>query len=196
MRVKPLGYLIRVLPEEGLVAQLVERWTEDPSVGGSTPSRSTKKINNMNRVFRTVQGESVDVVSHTLDVLNECPYVEVHIGTDSQNHRRSTVYVTVIAYRYGNRGVHYILHKQKMKKIKDKWTRLWNEADYSIEVAEWLTKKVKVQVEIDLDYNSQEKHFSSKLVPPVVGWATSLGYKTNIKPDNQIATKAADHHCR
>jgi predicted RNase H-related nuclease YkuK (DUF458 family) len=24
----------------------------------------------------------------------------------------------------------------------------------------------------------------------------SLGYKTNIKPDNQIATKAADHHCR
>ena len=196
MRVKPLGYLIRVLPEEGLVAQLVERWTEDPSVGGSTPSRSTKKINNMNRVFRTVQGESVDVVSHTLDVLNECPYVEVHIGTDSQNHRRSTVYVTVIAYRYGNRGVHYILHKQKMKKIKDKWTRLWNEADYSLEVAEWLTKKVKVQVEIDLDYNSQEKYFSSKLVPPVVGWATSLGYKTNIKPDNQIATKAADHHCR
>ena len=196
MRVKPLGYLIRVLPEEGLVAQLVERWTEDPSVGGSTPSRSTKKINNMNRVFRTVQGESVDVVSHTLDVLNECPYVEVHIGTDSQNHRRSTVYVTVIAYRYGNRGVHYILHKQKMKKIKDKWTRLWNEADYSLEVAEWLTKKVKVQVEIDLDYNSQEKYFSSKLVQPVVGWAMSLGYKTNIKPDNQIATKAADHHCR
>ena len=84
----------------------------------------------------------------------------------------------------------------ELKKIKDKWTRLWNEADYSIEVAEWLTQKVKVIVEIDLDYNSQEKHFSSKLVPPVVGWATSLGYKTNIKPDNQIATKAADHHCR
>jgi predicted RNase H-related nuclease YkuK (DUF458 family) len=151
----------------------------------------------MNRVFRTVNGDAIpDVVNHTLGVLKECPWVEVHIGTDSQNHRRSTVYVTVIAYRYGNRGVHYILHKQKVKKIRDKWTRLWNEADYSIEVAEWLTKKVKVQVEIDLDYNSQEKHFSSKLVPPVVGWATSLGYKTNIKPDNQIATKAADHHCR
>jgi predicted RNase H-related nuclease YkuK (DUF458 family) len=83
-----------------------------------------------------------------------------------------------------------------MKKIKDKWTRLWNEADYSLEVAEWLTKKVKVQVEIDFDYNSDEKHFSHKLVGPTVGWAMSLGYKTNIKPDNQIATKAADHHCR
>ena len=196
MRVEPLGYLKQVLPEEGQVAQLVELRIEDPGVGGSKPSLSTKEIRTMNRVFRTVQGESVDVVSHTLDVLKECPYVEIHIGTDSQNHRRSTVYVTVIAYRYGNRGVHYILHKQKMKKIRDKWTRLWNEADYSIEVAEWLTKNVKTQVEIDLDYNSQEKHFSSKLVPPVVGWAMSLGYKTNIKPDNQIATKAADHHCR
>jgi len=151
----------------------------------------------MNRVFRTVNGEAIpDVVNHTLNVLKECPWVEIHIGTDSQNHRRSTVYVTVIAYRYGNRGVHYILHKQKVKKIKDKWTRLWNEADYSIEVAEWLTKKINIKVEIDLDYNSEEKYFSSKLVQPVVGWATSLGYKANIKPDNQIATRAADHHCR
>ena len=134
----------------------------------------------MNRVFRTVQGESVDVVSHTLDVLKECPYVEVHIGTDSQNHKRTTVYVTVIAYRYGNRGVHYILHKQKMNKIKDKWTRLWNEADYSLEVAEWLTKKVKVQVEIDLDYNIQEKYFSSKLVSPVVGGRCLLGTRQTL----------------
>jgi len=156
-----------------------------------------KKIEIMNRVFRTVHGDAIpDVVNHTLDVLKECPWVEVHIGTDSQNHRRSTVYVTVIAYRYGNRGVHYILHKQKAKKIKDKWTRLWNEADYSIEVAEWLTQKVKVKVEIDFDFNSDEKYFSSKLVQPAVGWAMSLGYKTNIKPHNQIATKAADYHCR
>ena len=82
MRVKPLGYLIRVLPEEGQVAQLVELRIEDPGVGGSKPSLSTKEIRTMNRVFRTVQGESVDVVSHTLDVLKECPYVEIHIGTD------------------------------------------------------------------------------------------------------------------
>ena len=151
----------------------------------------------MNRLFRKVEGDAVsDIVKHTLDVLQECPYAEVHIGTDSQNHRRTTVYVTAIAYRYGNRGVHYIYHKHKMKKIKDKWTRLWNEADYSIEVANWLTSKVNVKVEIDLDYNYQEKHFSSKLVGPAVGWVESLGYKANIKPHNQIATRAADYHCR
>jgi len=71
----------------------------------------------MNRVFRKVTGESVpDIVKHTVDILKECPWVEVHIGTDSQNHRRSTIYVTAIAYRFGNRGVHYIYHKQKTKK--------------------------------------------------------------------------------
>ena len=90
----------------------------------------------MNRVFRKVEGDAVsDIVKHTIDILKECPYVEIHVGTDSQNHRRTTVYVTAIAYRYGNRGVHYIYHKHKMKKIKDKWTRLWNEADYSIAVS-------------------------------------------------------------
>ena len=151
----------------------------------------------MNRVFRKVEGEAVfDIVKHTLDILNECPYIEIHIGTDSQNHRRNTVYVTAIAYRYGNRGVHYIYNKQKIKKIRDKWTRLWNECEYSIEVANWLTSKINVKVEIDLDYNSEEKHFSSKLVSPAVGLVTSLGYKANIKPDNQIATRAADYHCR
>ena len=151
----------------------------------------------MNRVFKKVDGDTViDIPKHTLDILNECPYIEIHIGTDSQNHRRNTVYVTAIAYRYGNRGVHYIYHKQKVKKIRDKWTRLWNECEYSIEVANWITSKINVKVEIDLDYNSKEKHFSSRLVGPAVGWVNSLGYKANIKPDNKIATRAADYHCR
>ena len=48
----------------------------------------------MNRVFRKVEGDAVsDIVKHTIDILKECPYAEIHVGTDSQNHRRSTVYV-------------------------------------------------------------------------------------------------------
>ncbi len=150
----------------------------------------------MNRVFKKVDGQVVDIVKHTLSILEECPYVEIHVGTDSQNHRRNTIYNTVIAYRYGNRGVHYILHSEKVKKIKDRWTRLWREAEMSIETAELVSSKIKVKIEIDLDFNSDERHFSNKLVQAASGWAASLGYKVNIKPDNQIATKAADYHCR
>lgn len=150
----------------------------------------------MNRVFKTVKGEPVDVVKHTVDILKDCPYVEIHVGTDSQNHRNHTVYSVVIAYRYGNRGVHYIFSNSKVPKIKDRWTRLWKEVELSIETAESLTQKVKVKVEIDFDFNVDERHFSSLLVQAASGWATGLGYKVNIKPDNQIATRAADHNCR
>jgi len=51
-------------------------------------------------------------------------------------------------------------------------------------------------VELDFDYNDDKKYFSQKLVSAVKGWAESLGYKANIKPHNQIATKAADYQCR
>ena len=72
----------------------------------------------MNRLFRKVEGDAVsDIVKHTLDILKECPYAEIHVGTDSQNHRRTTVYVTAIAYRYGNRSP---LHLSQTQNEEDK----------------------------------------------------------------------------
>jgi predicted RNase H-related nuclease YkuK (DUF458 family) len=47
-----------------------------------------------------------------------------------------------------------------------------------------------------MDYNDDESHKSNRLISAAKGWANSLGYKVNVKPNNQIATKAADHHCR
>ena len=47
-----------------------------------------------------------------------------------------------------------------------------------------------------MDYNNDEKFISNKLISAAKGWANSLGYKVNVKPHNQIATKAADHHCK
>jgi len=37
---------------------------------------------------------------------------------------------------------------------------------------------------------------SNKLISATKGWANSLGYKVNVKPNSQIATRAADHHCK
>lgn len=151
----------------------------------------------MNKLFRNTSGVPVDIVKHTLNVIANNTDVEIHVGTDSQNHRRETVYVTAIAYRYGNRGVHYIIHKIRVKKIKDRWTRLWNEAEMTIDTAEYLSKKISsLKIQLDFDYNVDERYFSNKLVQASHGWGTSLGYKVNMKPDNQIATKAADYHCR
>ena len=128
--------------------------------------------------------------------MRDYPTVKIHIGSDSQNIGKKTKYATVIAYRYGSRGVHYILSKKTELLIKDMWTRLWKEAEMSIDIAQWLTHQVSVRVEIDMDYNSDENFKSNKLISATKGWANSLGYKVNIKPNNQIATKAADYHCK
>ena len=147
-------------------------------------------------LFKNIKGDKLDPVQHTIEVLKNYPYAEIHIGTDSQNINKKTHYTTVIAYRLGTRGVHYIFNKSNRKLITDMWTRLWKEAELSIDVAEWLTQKITLKVEIDMDYNSDESFKSHKLISAAQGWANSLGYKVNIKPNNQIATRAADYHCK
>lgn len=147
-------------------------------------------------LFRDIHGVKIDPVKHTLDLIRVYPYLEIHIGSDSQNINKETRYTTVIAYRLGTRGVHYILSKSKVSIINDMWTRLWKEAELSIDVAEWLTKQINIKVEIDMDYNEDENFKSNKLISATRGWANSLGYKVNVKPNNQIATRAADYHCK
>jgi predicted RNase H-related nuclease YkuK (DUF458 family) len=59
----------------------------------------------LNKLFKKTNGEVVNVLEHTLNILREYPSIRVHIGTDSQNYQTTTVYVTAIAYRYRQRGV-------------------------------------------------------------------------------------------
>jgi predicted RNase H-related nuclease YkuK (DUF458 family) len=147
-------------------------------------------------LFKDISGKRIDTLAHTLNILKKNPSVEIHVGSDSQSVGKQTIYCTVIAYRFGNRGVHYVLSKTAVPLISDMWTRLWKEAELSIEVAEWISKLVPLKIEIDMDYNENENFQSYKLISAAKGWANSLGYKVNVKPNNQIATRAADHHCK
>lgn len=159
----------------------------------------------MKKVFQDVKGNVFkydNIVPYILDILTKDPMVKIHIGTDSQNHTTTTSYATVIAFHMkgglngGGQGVHCLYQKQKFNKIKDKYIRLFKEAEMSIEVANWLTDLINIKVEIDLDYNNDKKFFSSKLVESTRGWAISEGYKVNIKPGAQIATRFADYLCK
>lgn len=147
--------------------------------------------------FRTVKNKPVNPVNYTANIISANPYVELHIGTDSQRYNGKVTYVTAIAYRYPAKGVHYIYSKQIVPPIKDNWTRLFKETEYSIEVAELIANHMPgVRLELDMDYNEDEYYESSRLVSAARGWASSLGYKVNIKPHKQIATRAADYHCK
>ena len=147
-------------------------------------------------VFKDIKGNKIDPLRHTTKLLNEYPHLQIYVGSDSQNLGKKTEYCTVIAYKLGNRGVHYILYKKKQIIIKDLWSRLWHETELSIDTAEWLNQKIKVGIEIDMDYNENEVYKSNKLISAAKGWANSLGYKVNVKPQMQIATRAADYNCK
>jgi uncharacterized protein len=157
----------------------------------------------MQKVFKTTENKTVAVIKHAQECLAKWPTTEIHIGTDSQNKRRYTTFCTVIAFRYGTRGVHYIYSKNSVKKIRNEITRLIMETEASVEVALWFRERLNVDlnididtIQIDLDYNSDEQFLSNQVADGMAGWVTGSGFKANLKPNNQIATKAADAHCR
>lgn len=160
----------------------------------------------MKKIFRKEDGEKINLIEHTQSVLRKEPSTQVYVGTDSQNHNGSTHYVTVVAYRYNSRGVHFVYTRLRVKRQNDIWARLWEEAVYSVEVAQFLTANGIVVFAIDLDYNENKMEGSHKLLAGARGWCLGMGYKVNCKDpahyfDNTTidflpAAKAADHIVR
>ena len=110
---------------------------------------------------------------------------------DSQRVGSNINYVTAIAYRYPMRGVHYIYCKETFPPIKDDWSRLWLETERTMQIAEMLSNNLPgIRFEIDMDYNDDEFYMSNKLVSAAKGWATSFGYKVNIKPNKTNRNKS------
>jgi len=147
----------------------------------------------MNKIFKTTEGIIVDLLFHCNSILEKHETVDIYVGTDSINSKQFSTYCCVVAFRYGNNGAHFIYSKSSIPKIKDRFKRLWNEVEVSMEVAEYLKlHNIKIKV-IELDLNSDKKWMSNSVVGSGVGYCTGMGYKTTIKPDEQIAARAADH---
>lgn len=159
------------------------------------------------RIYHKINGEEVSIIPYIIETLKNNNVESIHVGTDSQNIGRKTVVVTVIAFRYGisnyncgtlmGKGVHYIYNKYRVKKIKSVEERLMFEVENTLNLALWIREHIPtIKLQVDMDINSDEHHLSNKIVNQTRGWGEGLGFKVNIKPNNQIATRAADHHCR
>ena len=162
----------------------------------------------MKKVWRTETDKKTlfDVVSHTKKVLAEYSDYEVriYVGCDSQNLRKKpwTGYITCVAYHIGTldvdgefygHGVHVAFKSEKYHKIRDTWTKLWKEVEKSMEVAELLRNSGILVHQVDLDFNQDDEHDSYRLVAAGEGLFKGLGYKVASKPDDLMASRAADH---
>lgn len=151
----------------------------------------------MIKIFKKESGEIVgDIIEYTIKILREHKDVKIFVGTDSQNKKYNTTYVTCVAYKYGTRGAHFVYYRDNIKKMRDRRTRLWGEVERSIEVARHLeANNLKVEC-VEFDFNEKELARSHDMVAAACGYATGYGFKSNVKPETQSACRASDHMCK
>lgn len=150
----------------------------------------------MDRWFKTEQGQIIDIVDHCLQEIGKRDNLKIYIGTDSQNSSNKSNYATAIVFRYGLNGCHYVYKKVQVPRIRDHFVRLFKEAELTIGIAELITKEIPIKIEaLEFDYNTK-KTKSTPVISAATGWAQALGYKTRVKPDEMIASKAADYIVR
>lgn len=151
----------------------------------------------MDKYFKKEDGERVNVIEHCAEILGKYPNTEILIATDSQNTKKESRYATVIVFRYGFRGAHYIYNKENVPKIRDLFSRLFKECELSLDLAEFISNNSAFKISaIELDFNDFKKTKSTPLISACKGWCESLGYNVILKSGEMIASKAADHICR
>lgn len=118
--------------------------------------------------------------------------LQLYLGCDSQN-KLQTTYATTLVFNIDTTGCHVIYRKEVVPIISDMWSRLWGEAERSVDTALYL-RQHGIEIDtIDLDYNVDPQFKSNKVVAAAVGYVESLGFKARIKPDLLPAAYAADH---
>jgi len=148
--------------------------------------------------FKFFNGNIIsDYKTYVNDYIKMYPETTIIVGTDSEQYRNNTTYVTVIGLLRPRKGVHIIYTKERVKKIKDIFTRLWNEIEYSRTIADDLSKSLiktdPITVHIDINNNKKEK--SNMVHDSAMGYLKSLGYNVESKPNSWAASKAADMLC-
>ena len=151
-----------------------------------------------NRKFKKMgSNEDVILLDYVKSVIEKNPETKIYIGCDSQSFSNKTIYITTVVFRHDKRGAHVIYRKETIPRVKDLWTKLWNELTRSIDVAGYLKVEGKIDIhQIDLDYNTNPRHKSNMVLKAAVGYVESFGYKYAVKPQTLMAISVANELCR
>ena len=151
----------------------------------------------MEHVFKNLgNGKVVDLVPHIKAKLAERKDISIYVGCDSQNIGAYTVYACVVVLHMGTNGGHVLFSKIKYNRIRDIFTRLWKEVEFSMEVARYLESQgVQKAQYIDIDLNPDPKYKSNAFLRAALGFVESYGYTPRCKPDAVSASYVADRIC-
>jgi predicted RNase H-related nuclease YkuK (DUF458 family) len=152
---------------------------------------------NCMKSFRKLGDHSlVDLIPHVKTAIENNEDTKIYIGSDSQNEGGLTTYATVVVLHYGNRGANVLYHRERIPKVVDTFTRLWDEVERSIEVAEYMQANGLPKADfIDLDFNPDPVYRSNMVLRAAVGYVESMGYTARTKPGAPAASHCADAIC-
>lgn len=132
---------------------------------------------------------------------------QIVIGTDSQNFDRKTKIVNVICILCEGHGGIFFHQDERVPQIRDVRTKLYKETQDSLQIADRLVELLEADqkyeemylsspIRIDIDAGNSEKGKTKELIPGIVGWVTSLGWRAAIKPYSTAASSIADKYSK
>lgn len=141
----------------------------------------------------------MDPIDYIAEWLAEYPGAKIAIGTDSKFKNNGVLYITCIVMFYPvsddgiGRGAHVIYAKDRLKGRIELFPRLWNEVEYTKNIADRITNELKYKnLEIHIDLNPKKKFRSSMVYTPAIHTLQGMGYTVCAKPDAPAASCAAD----
>lgn len=157
--------------------------------------------------FKKFGGEYVeDLGKYLRDYLKNNKNVKIYVGCDSEQYKKYTRYATVVVMYHKNNGAHFIFKDERVERVKDMYTKLFNEVEKVFAVGEYLEveleghyprlEPLKKLVDLDIDLNPDPKWKSNMVHAAGLGYLTAAGYRTRCKPFAWAASCAADLCCR
>lgn len=148
----------------------------------------------LTRKWKTVDGV---VIADVANMLREtCAGAKVvHIGTDSQQNKFKTEFVTVVVIHDVGKGGRAFYTVESVPRIKSLRERLLKEAWLSVQLGLEMTDMVSEmsQLMVHIDANPNTKFKSSAYVKELTALVASQGFNYMIKPEAWVAMHVADH---
>lgn len=132
--------------------------------------------------------------------VNQKPQYEykISVGTDSQNFDLTKVVIVVAVNRIGNGGI-FFYDIKRVKKITNLRQKIFYETNLSLKLATKISQKFHLEnfnYNVDIHVDIGDNGPSSKIIPEIISWVTSLGFACKTKPYSYTASCIANRYSK
>lgn len=152
----------------------------------------------MNIKWKNSVGRQFEI-PEIIDLINEYPSCQIHVGTDSHFKSGRLIFATVIAiYSPGECSKYFFKRTFENRKHKSALSiRLLKEVQDSIETAELIRNLIEDKtICVHADISSDKKNKSNIVYDQARQWIMAMGFDCAMKPVSWASSSIADLHAK